>query len=109
MKLFKNYKKLYETAKANQDKLIEQCSKIGVENVDYQKEIKLYKEKCARLTCDLEDVDYELEKTTKERDALKKEKANLKREITRLKKVNLNLDVTIDSKKVAKELNKDGE
>ena len=93
MKLFKNYKKLYETAKSNQDKLIEQCSKIGAENVNYQKELKLYKEKCARLTCDLEDLDYELEKTTKERDALKKEKANLKRKLTNIQK----------------ELNKDGE
>jgi hypothetical protein len=40
MKLFKNYKDLYKTAKANQDKLIEQCSKIGAENVNYQKQIK---------------------------------------------------------------------
>ena len=86
MKLFKNYKKLYETAKANQDKLIEQCSKLSAENVDYQKERNLYKEKCARLTVDLEDIDYALEKTTRELLAVKKEKANLKRKLTNLGK-----------------------
>lgn len=92
MKLFKNYKKLYETAKANQNKLIEQCSKIGAENVEYQKQIKMYKERCARLTIDLEDVDNLLKVETQKNVALKKEVANLKRKNTIL----------------GKELNKDG-
>ena len=93
MKLFKNYKKLYETAKANQNKLIEQCSKIGAENVEYQKQIKMYKERCARLTCDLEDVDNLLKVETQRLTSAKKEIANLKRKNTILNK----------------ELNKDGE
>ena len=93
MKLFKNYKKLYLNELENRKMLITQNSNLSKQNVEYQKEVKLYKEKCARLTVDLEDVDYQLEKTTKERDALKKEKANLKRKLTNLEK----------------ELNKDGE
>lgn len=93
MKIFKNYKKLYETAKANQNKLIEQCSKIGAENVEYQKQIKMYKERCARLTCDLEDVDNLLKVETQKLTSAKKEIANLKRKNTMLNK----------------ELNKDGE
>ena len=93
MKIFKNYKKLYETAKANQNKLIEQCSKIGAENVCYQHDLKAYKEKCARLTCDLEDVDNLLKVETQKLTSAKKEIANLKRKNTRLNK----------------ELNKDGE
>lgn len=92
MKLFKNYKKLYLLAKSNQDQLIRQCSKIGAENVEYQKQIKMYKERCARLTCDLEDVDNLLKVETQKNVALKKEVANLKRKNTILNK----------------ELNKDG-
>jgi peptidoglycan hydrolase CwlO-like protein len=86
MKLFKNYKKLYKNELENRKALIGQVSKISAENVNYQKEIKKLKEHCARLTIDLEDIDYLLEKTTKERDALKKEKTNLKRELTITKK-----------------------
>ena len=86
MKLFKNYKKLYLNELENRKMLIGQLSKISAENVEYQKELKKSKERCARLTIDLEDVDYLLEKTTKERDALKKEKANLKRKLTILEK-----------------------
>ena len=84
MKLFKNYKKLYKTAKANQDKLIEQCSKIGAENVNYQKELKLYKEKCARLTIDLEDVDGLLKQETEAKEILLKERTKLRKMITKL-------------------------
>lgn len=93
LKTKKYYKNLYEVELENRKKLIQQNSDLSKDNVKYQKEAKLYKEKCARLTVDLEDVDYQLEKTTKERDALKKEKANLKRKLTNIEK----------------ELNKDGE
>ena len=86
MKLFKNYKKLYLLAKSNQDQLIRQCSKIGAENVEYQKQIKMYKERCARLTCDLEDVDNLLKVETQKLTSAKKEIANLKRKNTILNK-----------------------
>ena len=93
MKLFKNYKKLYLNELENRKMLITQNSNLSKDNVKYQKEAKAYKERCARLTVDLEDLDYQLEKTTKELLAIKKEKANLKRKITNLEK----------------ELNRDGE
>lgn len=86
MSLFKNYKKLYKVELENRAKLIQQNSDLSADNVKYQKEAKAYKEKCARLTVDLEDIDYTLEKTTRELEAIKKEKANLKRENTKLKK-----------------------
>lgn len=93
LKTKKYYKNLYEVELENRKKLMKQISDLSADNVDYQKERNLYKEKCARLTIDLEDVDYALEKTTRELLAVKKEKANLKRKLTNLEK----------------ELNKDGE
>lgn len=93
MKLFKNYKKLYLNELENRKKLIGQCSNLSKENVDYQKEIKCYKEKCGQLTIDLEDTQGFLAQETIAKKELIKQRANLKREIARLKK----------------ELNKDGE
>jgi heterodisulfide reductase subunit B len=55
MKLFKNYKKLYLNELENRKMLINQVSKLGAENVDYQKEIQCYKEKCGKLSIELED------------------------------------------------------
>ena len=92
MKLFKNYKKLYKVELENRKKLITQCSNLGKENVNYQKQIQMYKERCARLTIDLEDVDNLLKVETQKNVALKKEVTNLKRKNTIL----------------GKELNKDG-
>lgn len=86
MKLFKNYKKLYEAELENRKKLINQCSKLGEDNVNYQKEIKCYKEKCARLTCDLEDIDNLLKVETNRLESAKKEISRLKRNNTMLKK-----------------------
>lgn len=84
MKIFKNYKKLYETAKANQDKLIEQCSKIGAENVNYQKKIKKLTEECAKLTIELEDTKGFLTQETEAKEELKKERTKLRKMITKL-------------------------
>lgn len=93
MILFKNYKKLYNQELENRKMLINQCSKLGEENVNYQKEIKCYKEKCGQLTIELEDTKGFLAQETNAKKELIKQRANLKREIARLKK----------------ELNKDGE
>ena len=86
MKLFKNYKKLYETELNNRKLYEEQYKTIYEENIDYQKEIRCYKEKAGKLQIDLEDAlaFYSQEKEAKE--ALKKERTKLKREITMLKK-----------------------
>ena len=84
--MFKNYKKLYEQELNNRKMLINQCSKLSAENVDYQKEIRCYKEKCGKLTLELEDVKGFLEQETQAKELLKKQRTNLKREITKLKK-----------------------
>jgi len=86
MKLFKNYKKLYLNELKNRKMLIKQNSDLSADNVKYQEERNAYKERCARLTIDLEDLDYQLEKTTKELITVKKEKANVKRELTNIRK-----------------------
>lgn len=93
MKLFKNYKKLYLAELENRRLLINQCSKLGEDNVDYQKEIQKYKEKCGKLEVELEDIKGFLAQETEAKEELKKQRTKLKREITMLKK----------------ELNKDGE
>ena len=92
LKTKKYYKNLYEAELENRKKLINQCSKLSAENVDYQKEIQCYKEKCGKLTLDVEDLTKFLQQEKEAKEALKKERTKLKREITMLKK----------------ELNKDG-
>lgn len=82
----KYYKGLYETELENRKKLISQNSKLSSENVDYQKLIKALKERNARLTIDLEDVDTLLKMETQCSNALRKERTKLRREITILKK-----------------------
>ena len=86
MKIFKNYKKLYHAELENRRLLINQCSKLGEENVEYQKEIQCYKEKCGKLQIELENVKGFLEQETEAKNELKKQRANLKRELTKLKK-----------------------
>ena len=87
MKLFKNYKKLYNDELENRKKLITQNSNLSKENVEYQKQIKMYKEKCARLTCDLEDIDNLLKVETNRNEVAKKEITKLKRENKKLKNI----------------------
>ncbi|MBR5303468.1 MAG: hypothetical protein IKU37_01410 [Candidatus Gastranaerophilales bacterium] len=84
MKLFKNYKKLYESELNNRKLYEEQYKKIYEENIDYQKEIKCYKEKCGRLTIDLEDVDGLLKQETEAKEELLKQRKKLRTMITKL-------------------------
>lgn len=84
MKIFKNYKDLYKTAKSNQDKLIEQCSKIGAENVNYQKQIKKLKEQNTQLTFELEDTKGFLEQEKECTKELRKERTKLRKMVTKL-------------------------
>ena len=69
--------------------------------------MKNYKERCARLTVDLEDTDYLLEKATREINALKKEKANVKRELTKIKKEKIIVEV-VEDKQTTKKAKKNG-
>ena len=84
MKLFKNYKKLYESELNNRKLYEEQYKKIYEENIDYQKEIKCYKETCGRLTIDLEDVDGLLKQETEAKEELLKQRKKLRTMITKL-------------------------
>lgn len=93
MKLFKNYKRLYEIEVSNRKILEEKKKELSNENVDYQikiqdqtNEIRTLKEEVAKLKIELED----LQGFKKQSDdcivALKKEKSVLKRKITNLQK-----------------------
>ena len=93
MKLFKNYKRLYEIEVSNRKLLEEKKKELSNENVDYQikiqdqtNEIRTLKEDVAKLKIELED----LQGFKKQSDdcivALKKEKSVLKRKITNLQK-----------------------
>ena len=84
MKIFKNYKKLYEAELNNRKLYEEQYKKIYEENIDYQKEIKLYKEKCGRLTIELEDTNGFLAQETEAKEVLLKERKKLRTMITKL-------------------------
>lgn len=80
----KYYKNLYEIELENRKKLIEQNSKLSSENVDYQILIKSLKERCARLTIDLEDIDGLLQQETEAKEVLLKERTKLRKMITKL-------------------------
>lgn len=80
----KYYKNLYEVELENRKKLIDQNSKLSSENVDYQMLIKALKERCARLTIDLEDVDGLLEQETEAKEVLLKERTKLRKMVTKL-------------------------
>ena len=86
MKLFKNYKKLYETELNNRKLYEEQYKTIYEENIDFQKEIQCYKEKCGKLSIELEDTKKFLEMEKQCSNALRKERKELKRKLTILKK-----------------------
>lgn len=80
----KYYKNLYEIELENRKKLIEQNSKLSKENVDYQMLIKALKERCARLTIDLEDIDGLLQQETEAKEVLLKERTKLRKMVTKL-------------------------
>ena len=93
MKLFKNYKRLYEIEVHNRKMLEERKKQLSKENIDHQikiqdqtNEIRTLKEEVAKLKIELED----LQGFKKQSDdcivALKKEKSVLKRKITNLQK-----------------------
>ena len=84
MKLFKNYKKLYENELENRKMLINQVSKLGAENVDYQKEIQKYKEKCGKLTIELEDIKGFLTQEKEAKEELLKQRKKLRTMITKM-------------------------
>lgn len=84
MKLFKNYKKLYLNELNNRKMLITQNSNLSKENVQYQKEIKMYKERCARLAIDLQDVDGLLQQETQAKEELLKQRTKLRKMVTQL-------------------------
>jgi len=79
MKLFKNYKKLYNNELQNRALLIKQNSKLSEERIKAQKE-------CVNLKLELEDTLGFLNQEKEAVEQLKKERTKLKREITLLKK-----------------------
>lgn len=109
MKLFKNYKKLYETEVQNRKAYEKRYKEIKKENEELQKEtgladlrvkyekvlnekfeedvlIRKLKEELAKVKIELEDTQGFLTQETQAKEVLKKERANLKRELTNLKK-----------------------
>ena len=93
MKLFKNYKRLYEIEVSNRKLLEDRKKELYDKNIEYQieiqdqtNEIRTLKEEVAKLKIELED----LQGFKKQSDdcivALKKERTNLKRKITNLQK-----------------------
>ena len=84
MKIFKNYKKLYETELNNRKLYEEQYKTIYEENIDFQKEIQCYKEKCGKLSIELEDTKGFLNQEKEAKEALKKERTKLRKMITQL-------------------------
>lgn len=100
MKLFKNYKKLYETELNNRKVLDEakrilsaDCKKYQLDLVEIRSqlqlkelEIKDLKEKYAKVRIELEDTQAYLKQEKEVSNALRKERISLKRKITNLKK-----------------------
>ncbi len=91
MKLFKNYKKLYETEVANR-KLYEQRYKdIYSDNINYQKEIKKLKYNLTKARIDLEDTQGFLKQEKALSYALRQERKKLQNKIKQLKEHNKEL------------------
>lgn len=86
MKLFKNYKKLYEQELENRRLLIQQNSKLSKQRIDADISSRKLAEENAKLKIELEDLGgfYIQEKEAKEE--LLKQRKKLRREITILKK-----------------------
>lgn len=84
MKLFKNYKKLYENELANRKLLIEQNSKLSKQRIDSDIENKNLREENAKMKIELEDLGgfYIQEKEAKEE--LLKQRKKLRSMITKL-------------------------
>ena len=100
MKLFKNYKKLYEI-EVNNRKILEEAKRIlgadckkyqeqrnelNVENANLKVAINDLKEEYARVRLELEDTKAYLEQEKQVSSALRKERANLKRKLTNFNK-----------------------
>jgi len=100
MKLFKNYKKLYET-EVNNRKVLEEarrelskdCKKYQeqrneqiAENTTIKQELQCLKEKYAKVRIELEDTKAYLEQEKQVSSALRKERAILKRKLTNANK-----------------------
>lgn len=96
MKLFKNYKKLYQT-ELNNRKVLEEarrelskdCKKYQeerneqiAENTTIKQELQCLKEKYAKVRIELEDTKAYLEQEKQVSTALRKERASLKRKLT---------------------------
>lgn len=86
MKLFKNYKKLYQNELTNRKLLIEQNSKLSKQRIDSDIENKKLREENAKMKIELEDLGqfYIQEKEAKEE--LLKQRKVLRRKITMLEK-----------------------
>lgn len=84
MKLIKSYKKLYKQELENRKLLTMQNSKLSEENVNYQKELRTYKEQNARLRIELGDMDGLLEQETKAKEELLKQRTQLRKLVTKL-------------------------
>lgn len=91
MKLFKNYKKLYEIEKNNNKILTERNLELHKSYVAYQKEMKKYElkqeETIARLKIELEDTKGYLaqEKQAKEELLRQRNKANARKRVAKKK------------------------
>ena len=96
MKLFKNYKKLYEI-EVNNRKVLEEAKRIlgkdckeyqiknqelTAENASLTQELQCLKEEYARVRLELEDTKAYLEQEKQVSTALRKERASLKRKLT---------------------------
>ena len=84
MKLFKNYKKLYEQELNNRKLLMEQNSRLSKERVDSDTENQKLREENAKMKIELEDLGqfYIQEKEAKEE--LLKQRKQLRSMITKL-------------------------
>lgn len=100
MKLFKNYKKLYEIEVNNRKvlddakrilsadckKYQEERNELNIENANLKVAINDLKEEYARVRLELEDTKAYLEQEKQVSSALRKERANLKRKLTNFNK-----------------------
>lgn len=77
MKLFKNYKKLYEAELLNRGLLIDQNSKLSKERIEMEKRLK-------KTIIDLEDTEGFLAQEKEAKEALLKERTKLRKMITKL-------------------------
>lgn len=91
MKIFKNYKKLYEISKNNEKIILERKKELSDENVLLQEKvieagttIAHLREEIAKLKIELEDTNGFLEQEKECSNALRKERTKLRGKITKL-------------------------